>query len=170
MKLELRVPNLSDKERYIAYLNEWKDETKIIPYSSQLLHRSFETFIKELPLREQGLIEPEKLVPELIYVLADEKSNIYGVVSFRLRLNDHLLAYDGHIGYGIAPSSRGHGYGKLILKFTLDIARKKGFDKVLVTCNEENKRSEAVILSQGGIFENQVYKTDGYIKRYWIHL
>lgn len=170
MSIFLRSPRLEDKEAYLKYLSEWEDREKIIPFSSRLQGFSYEKFLEEIPLREQGLLNPEKLVPELIRILVDEDNQIYGVLSFRLRLNDHLLAYDGHIGYGIAPSKRGKGYGKLILKLALEIAKERGFEKVLVTCNEENKRSEAVIISQGGILENKVYKTDGYIKRYWIHL
>lgn len=170
MKFRLRSPTLQDKEKYLKYLNEWGDKEKIIPYSSRLFERSYEKFVEELPLREQGLIEPDRLVPELILILVDEDGHIYGTLSFRLKLNNHLLAYDGHIGYGISPSQRGKGYGKLILKLALEIAKARGFEKVLITCNEENIKSEAVILSQGGILENTVYKTDGYIKRYWIHL
>ncbi len=170
MRPFLRYPALEDKENYLDYLNAWEDEDQIIPYSSRLLGRSYEQFIKELPLRELGLINPEKLVPEIIHILVDEKHTIFGVLSFRLKLNDHLLAYDGHIGYGISPSKRGKGYGKLILKLAISLAKERGFKKVLVTCNEENKRSEAVILSQGGILENKVYKTDGFIHRYWIYI
>lgn len=170
MNLILRYPRLEDKEKYLLYLDEWEDKDKIIPYSSRLLGRTYETFVEELIPREKGLINPDKLVPEIIHILVDEEGNIYGALSFRLKLNEHLLAFDGHIGYGIAPSKRGQGYGKLILKLALDCARSKGFKKVLLTCNEENKRSERVILSQGGILENKVYKTDGYIMRYWINL
>jgi len=170
MSLYLRFPELQDEKEYLEYLKEWEDSSKIIPFSSKLQGRDFKTFVEEIPLREQGLIDPEHRVPELVMFLVDEASNIYGVLSFRLKLNDHLLAYDGHIGYGIRPSQRGKGYGKLILKLALEIAKEREFEKVLITCNEENLRSEAVILSQGGKLENKVYKTDGYIKRYWIYL
>ena len=170
MKLRLRAPQLSDEKEYDAYLNEWLDPNKIVPYSSRLLHRTFEQFVKEIKPREEGLIDPETRVPELILFTVDENESIYGVVSFRLRLNDHLLAYDGHIGYGIRPSKRGLGYAKEQLRLTLALAKEKGYDRVLLTCNEENIASEKVILSQGGILENRVWKTDGYIKRYWIKL
>jgi len=170
MKLELRAPKLSDEIEYHAYLKEWQDQEKVIPYSSRLLGRTFQTFVEEIKPREEGLINPEKLVPELILFMVDEKDVIYGIVSFRLKLNDHLLAYDGHIGYGIRPSKRGHGYGSQLLALTLKIAKDKGYDRVLVTCNEENVASEKVILSCGGVLENIVWKNDGYIKRYWIRI
>ncbi len=168
MRLYLRAPQLSDYKEYMSYLDEWDDPNEIVPYSSRLLGRTFKEFVEQRSSREQGLIDPEHRVPELILIMVDKHESIYGVVSFRLRLNDHLLAYDGHIGYGIRPSKRGEGHGKAILKLAIELAKQRGYTRVLVTCDEENIKSEKVILSQGGMLENTVWKNDGYIKRFWI--
>lgn len=168
MNLSLREPQLKDKDNYLSFLNEWQTESAIVPKSACLEGRTYEAFIRDLSLREKGLIEPERLVPDLTYILVDEDNIIYGALNLRLKLNDYLLAYDGHIGYGIAPSKRQMGYGKLILKLGLKLCKKRGIKKVLVTCNEENIASEGIIKSQGRVLENVVWKSDGYIKRYWI--
>lgn len=168
--MRLRRLRLSDKKAYLDYIKAWENEPEIIPFSSRLQNLSFQAFLESQKSREKGTYMPDRLVPDVTYVLVDQDQTIYGALNLRLRLNDHLLAYDGHIGYGISPSKRGRGYGKLILKLGLVYAKKRGIDRVLVTCNEENTRSERVIISCGGIFENKVYKTDGYIKRFWIDL
>ncbi|MBN2300099.1 MAG: GNAT family N-acetyltransferase [Acholeplasmataceae bacterium] len=170
MSLRLRRLRLSDKAAYLAYLSEWDDLSKVIPHSSQMQGLSYEDYLFQLKQRERGLNLPFDRVPGITYILVDDQHVIYGVLNLRLRLNDHLLKYDGHIGYGIAPSKRQKGYGKQILKLGLNICKKRGMDKILITCNEENLASEGIIKSQGGILENRVYKTDGYIKRYWIQI
>ena len=55
------------------------------------------------------------------------------------------MALTGHIGYDIAPSFRGRGYGKQMLKFALIEAKKLGITKVLITANEDNYASRRVI-------------------------
>ncbi len=168
--LRLRKLRLEDEKRYLSYLSEWKNDEEITPHSNVMMGLSYKDYLDILEKREKGLYQPETRVPDITYVLIDEQGDIYGSLNLRLKLNEHLLNYDGHIGYGIAPSKRSQGYAKLILKLGLDICKKRGFEKVLVTCDEENIASEKVILSQGGILENIVWKNDGYIKRYWINI
>ncbi|MCQ2517587.1 MAG: hypothetical protein MJ119_02395 [Lachnospiraceae bacterium] len=55
-----------------------------------------------------------------------------------------------------------------MLKLNLEKARERGIDKFLVTCSEENKASEHVILKNGGIFEKNMDVDGIIIKRYWI--
>jgi len=170
MKYKLRQPVLSDKQEFLAFISEWGDEKLIIPAAVQLKGRSYEQFISELPLREKGLIDMDKLVPDNTYILVDKKNHIYGALNFRHTLNDYLMQYGGHIGYGIRPSERGKGFGNMILKEGLEIAKKFGLDKVLITCDEQNIPSARVIQGNGGKFENKVYKNDGWIHRYWVNL
>jgi len=168
--LFLREPKLSDKEEYLAFLAEWGTEDEITPFSARLNGVSYEMFIENLPWKEKGLFDKANLVPDNTYILVDEKNHIYGALNLRHSLNFYLLQYGGHIGYGIRPSERHQGYGKLILKLGLEIAKKKKFEQILITCDEDNESSKKIILSQGGILENKVFKHDGYILRYWIHL
>ena len=168
--LKLRRLRLEDEKNYLTYLDEWKNDDEVTPHSNQMRGLSYKDYLDVLEKREKGLYHPETRVPDVTYILTDGQGVIYGSLNLRLKLNDHLFKYDGHIGYGIAPSKRGQGYGRLILKSGLAICKRRGFDKVLVTCNEENIVSEKVILSQGGILENVIWKNDGYIKRYWISI
>jgi predicted acetyltransferase len=74
-----------------------------------------------------------------------------GIGKLRRRLNAHLMAIGGHIGYAIRPSERGKGYGNLILAELLKRAWKIGIREVLITCRENNLRSRKVIEHNGGI-------------------
>lgn len=170
MKYKLRQPRLADKAEFLAFLGEWGEEKEIIPAAVQLKGRTYEAFIAELPLREKGLIDADKLVPDNTYILVDKHQHIYGALNFRHTLNDYLMQYGGHIGYGIRPSERGKGYGNMILKEGLVIAKKFGLERVLITCDEQNIPSARVIQGNGGEFENKIYKNDGWIHRYWVKL
>jgi predicted acetyltransferase len=51
----------------------------------------------------------------------------------------------GHIGFGLVAKHRRRGYGTEILRQSLVIARAVGIDRVLVTCDDDNVGSAAVI-------------------------
>lgn len=87
-----------------------------------------------------------------------------GFLNLRLRLNDYLLRYAGHIGYSVKPSERGKGYAKAMLAQALKIAISKNISKVLVTCRVDNPASRAVIVANGGVLEDSCKG----IERYWI--
>jgi predicted acetyltransferase len=169
MKLTLRKPTLEDKKSYMEYIEAWGNEF-IYPTASSARERTFEELIERIELDEKNMIDPEHRVPATTFILIDENQEIYGSINLRYFLNEDLLKYNGHIGYGIKPNKRKQGYGKLMLSLVLEKAREHHLTKVLITCNDENIASYKTIEACGGVLENKVYKTDGYIRRYWITL
>ena len=116
----------------------------------------------------RGLDVPPGRVPAtfLVAVVDDE---IVGRVSIRHELNDDLLAYHGHIGYGVRPDHRRRGYATEMLRQSLLLARAEGVDRVLVTCDTGNDASALIIERAGGVLEDIRAGPDGIPKRrYWI--
>ena len=78
----------------------------------------------------------------------------------------------GNIGYGIRPSERKKGFATQLLKLTLEEARIKNIDKVLLGAYVGNIASWKVMGKCGAELENIVIEdeTGLPIKRYWIVL
>jgi len=162
----LRKPKIEDKEEYLKYIEEWKDE-KIVPYSSRLLEKDFLTWMKDLLLWEKEESKPENYVPATTFLFMQD-DRIIGAVNIRHYLNDHLLSVGGHIGYGIRPSERRKGYAKIMCSLALEEARKLGIDMALITADEDNVPSNSTILSCGGVLESKVFDNEHFVCRYWV--
>jgi predicted acetyltransferase len=87
-----------------------------------------------------------------------------GRISLRHRLNDLLLTWGGHIGYGVRPSARRRGCATQALAAMLPVCAELGIDQVLVTCDIDNVASRRTIEKNGGIYEDT---RQGKL-RYWI--
>ncbi|KXT85231.1 GNAT family N-acetyltransferase [Streptococcus oralis] len=164
--MELRRPRLADKETVLEMMEEfekyqsshdggfWDTETF-----------SYEEWLESNQRMEMGLDIPEGWVPAVQLVGFVGKKAV-AFLNLRLRLSDYLLEVGGHIGYSIRPSERGKGYAKEALRQGLQVAKEKNIKKALVTCSTENPASRAVIVANGGLFED----IRNGVERYWIDL
>jgi predicted acetyltransferase len=125
-------------------------------------------YLERLAEWRRGIDVPADRVPAT-FLVADVDGALVGRVSIRHELNDFLLHVGGHIGYGVRPQHRRRGYATEILRQSLIIARAAGVEDVLVTCDEPNLASAAVIERLGGELEDVRLGDDGVGKRrYWI--
>ncbi|HEX5292311.1 MAG TPA: GNAT family N-acetyltransferase [Streptosporangiaceae bacterium] len=129
----------------------------------------FETYLRALADHRAGRNLPERFVPGT-FLVADVAGEIVGRASIRHELNDFLLRQGGHIGYGVLPGHRRRGYATEILRQSVVIAASLGIGRVLVTCDDDNAGSAAVIEANGGRLENVVATGAGHPpkRRYWI--
>jgi predicted acetyltransferase len=106
------------------------------------------------------------------WLVADVGGELVGRVSIRHALNEYLAFHGGHIGYAVRPAHRRRGHAREMLHQSLVIARSYGVERVLVTCDDDNVASAAVIESGGGVLERVVpaaESDDGVaFRRYWI--
>ena len=150
--MELRRPTLADKETVLEMMAEFE--------KSQSAHNggfwdienfSYEDWLETGRNKEMGIGLLENRVPSIQFVLFDESGHALGFLNLRLRLNEGLLNYAGHIGYSIRPSARGQGLAKEQLRQGLQVAKSKNIKRALVTCNRDNAASRGVILANGGV-------------------
>ncbi|KXU16512.1 Acetyltransferase [Streptococcus oralis] len=165
--MELRRPRLADKETVLEMMAEF-EQTQSAHDGGFWNANNFvyEEWLKNNQDHEMGINLPEGWVPDIQLVAFSEKGPAVGFLNLRLRLSDYLLEEGGHIGYSIRPSERGKGYAKEALGQGLQVAKEKNIKKALVTCSTENPASRAVIVANGGVFED----VRNGVERYWIDL
>ena len=173
--IKLITPTSLWANEILAYRSEFIKTTEVISGSSSLNQFSqAEAWLTHLTLNQKQATLPNKnFVPSYQYLLVDLKADkILGMANLRLTLNDYLLNFGGHIGYSIAPSARGQGYGKIILAETLKAAASFQIEKALLTCDDDNLASAQIIEANGGQLENKYYEEEinKWVRRYWINL
>jgi len=103
-------------------------------------------------------------------LVAEVDGQIIGRTSIRHELNAYLATVGGHIGFGVRPQFRRRGYATEILRQSLRLSHRLGIDPALVTCDDDNRGSAAVIERCGGIVDAVVPDPDGGAprRRYWV--
>jgi predicted acetyltransferase len=103
------------------------------------------------------------------FLMAEAGGAVVGRVSVRHELNEWLANEGGHIGYGVLRQHRRRGYATEILQQALVVARAVGVDRVLVTCDDHNLGSAAVIEANGGVRDaERPLAGEAPMRRYWI--
>ncbi|MCB9915585.1 MAG: GNAT family N-acetyltransferase [Planctomycetes bacterium] len=74
----------------------------------------------------------------------------------RHRLNANLRRHGGHVGYYVRPAFRGRGLARRGLAQALDYLRELGERFALVTVDDDNFASIAVVESCGGVLEDKL--------------
>ncbi len=171
--LRLVRPSIEYEASYRSFLAEFeKRQEKLIPFPLLLPVDDFRALVKRLRDAETGLGVPRGFVAHTTFWLIDEHGSMLGMSNLRHELTSQLAREGGHIGYSIRPSQRKSGYGKELLRLTLEQARLLGIKRALITCAKTNTGSVGVILANGGCFDSEEYISERgeIIQRYWIAL
>lgn len=105
----------------------------------------FATYVRGLKDEAEGVGLQPGWVPATKYILVNDEGEYVGIVNLRHELTDALRAGAGHIGYGIAPEYRGHGYATEGLRLALVEARERfGIREAYLSVRKDNPASLAV--------------------------
>jgi len=166
-ELRLRPPRPADEAVFAAGHRAMAAEGFVFGLGYQP-GKPWPAYLKELEDHRHGRNLPGGHVPGT-FLVASVGQEIVGRTSVRFMLNAFLAERGGHIGYGVLPQHRRRGYATEILRQSLIIARAAGVGRVLVTCDEDNVGSRAVIEACGGVLDS-VVTLDGKppVLRFWI--
>jgi predicted acetyltransferase len=132
----------------------------------------FRRYLEVLEEHERGVNLPSGHVHSTL-LFAFNGATVVGRVSIRHSLNELLERQGGHIGYVVVPEFRRQGYGTMILRLSLQIARDRcRTRRLLVTCDEDNIASIRTIEKNGGVLGDVITGPDlaKPTRRYWFEL
>ena len=166
MELRLRPLRVSDEAEFCAAHEAMAEDN----YEFGLWFEpgdDWRAYVDEMRRQRRGKSTVAR-VPST-FLVATVDSTIVGRTSIRHELNDFLKQVGGHIGYCVLKPYRRRGYATEILRQSLIIARAEGVEKALVTCDDDNLASAAVIERCGGVLE-RVAEPEGHppTRHYWI--
>jgi predicted acetyltransferase len=168
--LVLVEPSLTYKDACLDAVREFHEAGEY-SIDAEQLGGMFEDLLARLAAAKDPANAPPGELPYEDFWLMENDEWI-GKLTLRTTINARYLHAGGHIGYEIRPSKRRRGYGTILLRMGLELARKRGLQRVLLTCDETNLGSRKVIENNGGQLENSV-EVEGQTvlkMRYWINL
>ncbi|MTB71909.1 GNAT family N-acetyltransferase [Arsenicicoccus sp. MKL-02] len=174
---QLIAPTTRLHRSWLESLDEWgpgvhQDGASLPPHVEPLCHADgFAAWVEQLLLQADPTAErPHGYVPATSLWVVEGDAYL-GAIQLRHTLNPHLIEVGGHVGYGIRPSARGRGLATWALAAVLPRARRLDLDSILVTCDDTNLASAAVIERNGGELEDVRELAPGArTRRYWIAL
>jgi predicted acetyltransferase len=133
----------------------------------------FEAYVQNLLDEENGINLCEGHVSCTHRWLVESGGEVVGVTRLRHNIETPFLAKEaGHIGYDVAPSWRGKGYGHRALRAALEEAKRLKINRVLLLADEDNEPSRKTIERQGGRLEGIAFSEHWKqrVCRYWIQV
>lgn len=129
--------------------------------------RPFDRYVELLAATREGRDLPPGYVPAT-FLVGVVDGDLVGRLSVRHELNEQLARVGGHIGYGVRPAFRRRGYATALLRGGLTITAGLGIEQALVTCDDANVASAAVIERCGGVLQDVLADGATRVRRYLV--
>ncbi|WP_353116027.1 GNAT family N-acetyltransferase [Microbacterium sp.] len=176
MDLQLTKPSLDLFDSWAAAIAEFGDDHidgSGLPDDFVPDRASCADFVEKAELYgRRGVVLPDDKVPCDYHWITDG-GEVVGFIAFRRELNDFLRRVGGHIGYSVRPSRRREGIVTEALRMQLDLARADGYERVMITCDDDNPGSYRTIERAGGELQDRLEAPENghpLIRRYWVTL
>ncbi len=173
-EIELCLPRMKDEKEALAYRAEHFEAGELIIHGDGGLDEAtdYRLWVEKIERdRFPDTVTPGLVPATTFFGRRKSDGRIVGTIQVRYELNECLVKYGGHIGYGVRPGERRKGYATQMLRLALDHARSMRLRRVLITCSRSNVASARTILRCGGAMENEINGDDGRtVQRYWIEL
>ncbi len=177
-KFYLEEPSIERKEDVIEYLQEHVNYNSFINGTGGFDHilegKTFEECLeRSINIQSKDYAYSIDRVPgKEFFLIRREDNRLVGMINVRYDLNEAMLEFGGHIGYGIRPTERRKGYNKINLYLGLIEAKKLGLEDVMLDCDVNNLGSDKTIQALGGVLERQgIDPSDGTLTNvYWINI
>ena len=174
----LERPSLERKDEIVEFINEFVQYNSEINGTGSLykiLHGyTFEQALERcLNMENKEYAESIGRCPGKTFLLIRANDNrIVGTINVRWYLNEAMLYFGGHIGYGIRPTERRKGYNKINFYLGLMEAKKLGLEKVMLDCDVNNLGSDKTLRALGGVLERtEIDPSDGILTNvYWFNV
>lgn len=171
-------PSLERKNEIIDYLDEFVRFGSDINGSGSLdkIYDGYtfeEALDRCLKMEDEDYAKSVNRCPGKTFLLIREDDNrIVGSINIRWNLNEEMLKFGGHIGYGIRPTERRKGYNKINLYMGIIEARKVGLDRIMLDCDVNNLGSDKTLKALGGKLERtETDPSDGTLTNvYWFNV
>lgn len=177
MKFYLEEPSIERKDAALEYLEEHRKFNSDINGTGGMDNclggLSYEQWLDNLEkMRDSDYAESVNRCPsETFFLIRKDDDKIVGMINIRYKLNEAMLKFGGHIGYGIRPTERRKGYNKINLYLGLIKANEDfELEKVMLDCSVDNLGSDKTIQALGGVLErSEIDSSDGSLTNvYWI--
>ena len=177
LPIELRRPDRSLLDAYTAALEAgWSPNSTRDVCAEQLaaIRADAQAFLAEFEEREGRTVtlpggQVVARLPGPVFWIVDDA--FCGAINLRylpgtLDLPPHV---SGHIGFSVVPWKRRQGVASAALRLLLPIAKARGLERALITCDEDNVGSRRVIEGAGGLYAGSAPSIDHVAKRlYWL--
>lgn len=171
----LEKPSIERKKEITEYIDEFTKYKSNIAGIGSLEKISegytFEQALERcLSMENKEYAEKVNRCPGKTFLLIRENDNkVVGTINLRWDLNETMLQFGGHIGYGIRPTERRKGYNKINLYLGMIEAKKVGLEKVMLTCDVDNLGSDKTLKALGGKLERtEINPSNGKLTNvYW---
>lgn len=174
----LETPTLKRKEEAIEMINEFFEVNSELHGDSSLgeflKEETYEKWNEKIEFEkcEENMKNSSRVPAETYFLVRKSDNKLIGMIDLRLRLNDYLKHFGGHIGYCVRPSERRKGYNKINLYLALKRFQELGTKEIMIDCAAKNEGSKKTIESfPANLERSEIDPSDNTLTNvYWINV